>query len=182
MKSLMPLLLIVLSIGLFYTFISPHYENVQMLSTQANQYEDALKKSEELRVVRDNLLTEYNSLPRADIDRLMRIVPDSLDGVKLVADIDAVAGRHGITVSEVKISEDTSSNPQGIVDVADAKPYLSTSIAFKFTSTYSNLTKFLGDLEKSLQVVDVKSLSFTSGKSKNDLYTYDIAIQTYNLK
>jgi Tfp pilus assembly protein PilO len=178
----MPLLFIAVAIGMFYMFINPRYENASRIKVEADQYEEALAKTEELRVVRDELLTQYNSLSRSDIDRLNRIVPDSVDVVKMVADIDAVAGKYGIIIQDVRIAEEVVDDSQGIVDQTQSKPYLTTTVAFRFVGTYENLLPFLRDLERSLQVVDVKAASFSSGRAQNNIYSFDISIQTHWLK
>ncbi|TAL49588.1 hypothetical protein EPN83_00040 [Patescibacteria group bacterium] len=182
MRTLLPYLMIATALALFFLFVSPRWGSVKEFRSQMGQYNEALNKAAELRGLRDELLVQFNALPKDDITRLERLVPDSVNTVKLVTDIDAVAGKYGITVSNVRVTEETVDISQEVPSPETAKPYLTTTITFKFTATYQNLVAFLKDLEKSLQLVDVKSVSFDSGKSKNNLYEYEVAIQTYWLK
>jgi Tfp pilus assembly protein PilO len=179
MKSIMPFLLIVLAIALFYVFISPHYQSAKLLQAEANQYEDALQKAEELRVLRDELLTQYNSLPASDIEKLERIVPDSVDIVKLVADIDGVAGKYGIALKDINVKEQVADEARGVTTPENQKPYETTTVSMELTTTYANIIPFLKDIERSLQLVDVKAIEFSSGVSTNNLYTFTLTIQTY---
>jgi len=181
-KSLTPVLFIVLAIGLFYTFINPHYEKVRSLSKEAGEYREALTKADELRAVRDNLLTQYNSIPSEDVMKLKRIIPDSVNTVKLVTDLDDIAGKYGITIRNISVTQEEVDNSIGVTDANTSKPYGTTIITFKFVTTYNNLISYLQDIERSLQLVDVTSVTFSSGASTNQTYDYTVSIQTYWLK
>jgi len=179
MRSALPLLLIVSAFGLFYVFINPRYQNTKILQEEASQYEEALAKVEELKVVRDELLTQFNSLPEENVEKLNRIVPDRVNTVKLVADIDSVAGRHGITVSNIMVVEEDANASTGVVEPSLAKPYKVITVSMSFTSNYGNVIPFLSDLEKSLQVVDIKILGFDSSASNSNLYQHELSLETY---
>ncbi len=187
MKSLTPIVLIVISVGLFYLHISPRYAQVQTLRSQQSQYKDALDRVDNLGVTRDQLITKYNTFSPDNLTRLERFLPDKVNTVKLIADIDNVAGRYGIAIRSVTTSDQDVDNAQAIATEASAeKPYKTTQVTFRFTSSYPNLVLFLKDLEKSLQMVDVKSVSFVvaqaSSQPNSGLSEYQIAIHTYSLK
>lgn len=73
-----------------------------------------------------------------------------------------------------------------------AGEYATTKASFIFTSTFETFQSFLDDLERSLGVIDVTSLSFslapanTSGtspkKTPPPTYLYTMEIETYSLK
>ena len=187
MKSLTPIVLIVISIGLFYLHIAPRYSQVQTLRSQQTQYKDALARVDDLKVSRDQLLTKYNSFSQDNLTRLERFLPDKVNTVKLIADIDNVAGRYGIAIRSVTTVDQDVDNSQTIATGENTeKPYKTTQGTFRFTSSYPNLVLFLKDLEKSLQMVDVKSVSFQvvqgSSQANSGLSEYQIAIHTYSLK
>jgi len=181
MRSLMPILLITVSLALFYVFIDPRLEVVRDLVEEENQYQEAILKAEELMVVRDQLLSQYNSIPDSDLNRLERIVPDSVNFVKLVADIDSIGGNHGIVPKGINIAE-VLDQSLGIGDPASLKPYLSSTISFSFISSYEDLVSFLTDLEKSLQMIDIKSITFSAEGENRGLYTFNVSFDTYWLR
>lgn len=181
MRSLMPILLIAVSLALFYVFIDPRLQVVRDLVEEENQYQEAIVKAEELMVIRDQLLTQFNSIPDVDLDRLERIVPDSINFVKLVADIDSVAGQHGIAIRGIDIDE-VLDQSLGIGDSASLKPYLSSTVSFSFVSSYEDLVSFLTDLEKSLQMIDVKSITFSAEGENSRLYSFNVSFDTYWLR
>jgi Tfp pilus assembly protein PilO len=166
-------------------YVGPSYSNIQTLIGQEHQYQDALSKAAELGTVRDQLLTKYNSFSQDNLSRLSRILPDSVNTVKLVTDLDSIAGRYGITVHSVQITQALVDNSQAInTSVASTTPYNTTTINFSFSATYQNLVSYLKDLEKSLQMIDIKSVGFNvpqSGFNAN-IYDYTVSIETYSLK
>lgn len=183
MNSLMPIILIVVSLGLFYLHIDPRYLDAQKLSDQKSQYEEALVKAKDLQNVRDELLTKYNSLPQENLAKLERIVPDNLNTVKLVADIDSIAGKYGIPVRTVRVVEESVDTNQQVPVEFVPKPYKTTTIGFKVTATYENLVPFLEDLEKSLQLIDVQSVVFQADNGLNNgINDYSVSINTYSLR
>jgi len=184
MKRIIPILLIVVSGGLFYLHIDPRYVEVQSLLAKKSEYSSALAKGDELQVKKNFLLTQYNNLPKEDLTRLERLLPSDLNAVKLVADIDSVAGRHGITVKSIKVTEAQADRAQAVVDPA-TKLFETTVVGFRFSATYENLVNFLRDLEQSLQLIDVKTITFQATNAKDakaGIYDYDVSFQTYWIK
>jgi Tfp pilus assembly protein PilO len=183
MKSLTPILLIGVSVGLFYLYIDPQYTAVKELSAQKVEYVNALEKARDLQNVRDELLTRYNALPKENIAKLERLIPDNLNTVKLVADIDSVAGKYGIPIRAVKVTEEMVDESQRISTEFVEKPYKVTTISMKAAATFESLLPFLQDLEKSLQLIDVRSVTFTADDGLNNgINDYDISIVTYSLR
>ena len=84
MRSFTPIILILVSVALFFVFVNPHYQQTQLLLEQKTEYEDALNRARELESARDELFTKYNSFSRTDLDRLYRLVPEEINIVKLV--------------------------------------------------------------------------------------------------
>lgn len=185
MRSLIPLLLITIAVGLFFLFIDPHYESVQLLQAEQQEYQNALDQARELQNRRDELLTTYNSFSQDNIARLNRILPSEVNVVKLVADIDSIAGQYGIVVSNVSVTEALVDNEQDVLsDEETAAPYNATTISFGFAARYPDLVDFLRDLEKSLQLIDVQSVSFDVGseESGGGVYDYTVSLKTYWLR
>ncbi len=185
MRSLIPIFLVAVSLGLYYTYINPQYAAVQELKSQSNQYQLALDKAKELEQERDVLLTKYNNFSQEDINRINRILPNKVNTVKLITDIDSVAARYGITIRSVSVTQTNLDNAQAVVtEGVPEKLYNTTTIAFKFSSTYPNLVQFLKDLEKSVQMIDMQFVRFEVGESDDSsgVHSYEVSFNTYWLK
>ena len=182
MRSFTPIILILVSVALFFVFVNPHYQQTQLLLEQKTEYEDALNRARELESARDELFTKYNSFSRTDLDRLYRLVPEEINIVKLVADMDDVAGRYGIAIKGISVEEEIVDNSMQIVPEERVNSYLTTSISFSFEVKYDQLVNFIRDLEKSLQVIDIVSVSFSSDEKETEIYEYKIKFNTYRLR
>ena len=187
MKSLTPVLLISISLGLFYLHISPRYHSIQNFMSEEVQYNEALTKAGELENKRDELLTKYNTFSADKTKRLERLIPDTVNTVKLVADMNNVAAKYGITIKNITTTQQIVDDSQTIggKGAAAKKPYQTTLITFAFAATYPNLIFYLKDLEKSLQLIDVQSVAFQVPSDENGnsgIYPYIVSFQTYSLK
>ncbi|HEY4489735.1 MAG TPA: type 4a pilus biogenesis protein PilO [Candidatus Paceibacterota bacterium] len=180
MRSLLPFLIIALSVGLFYIFINPQYKEIKNIQGQREQYKNAIDKVESLKKVRDDLLSKYNTLPKENLIKLEKMIPSNLNTVKLISDIASVGGPYGIAIRGVS-TRDIADAGEDIAALSQ-KPYETTSISFKFSATYQNMVSFLRDIERSLQLVDVKTLQFTAKDDITGINEYDITIQTYWIK
>jgi len=178
-NNVITIFLLILSAGIFYIYIEPRYQNVQTLIITKGEYTAALEKGGEVATTRDELLTKYNSISKDNMTRLERILPNNLNTVKLVADMNSVAGRHGITIRNIGVTEPVADNGQEVATLEHKKQYQTTTIHFQFDSSYQNLKLFLRDLEKSLQLIDVQTIKLSHTSDTSDIFSYDVMIQTY---
>lgn len=180
MKNNTAIVLILLSVGLFYAFTSVQYKEVKALNTVAGEYKNVLGSISSIMELRDNLLVTYNSLPKEDVARLDKVVPDNVDAVRLALDLDGIAARYNISIKNIQVVLGSNSSAQSIVLSEYADSYERAKISFSFIANYENFQRFLGDIEKSLRVMDIKAVSFTA--SDSGLYDFQVSVDTYWLK
>ncbi|MCK4918444.1 MAG: type 4a pilus biogenesis protein PilO [Candidatus Pacebacteria bacterium] len=176
-KFILPTFLILLSGGLFFFFVDPMYQDIQVLKEEKIQYDEALNKSRELREVRDSLLSKYNRLDSENIDRLEKIIPDNIDNVKLIMEIDSMASKYGAVIRRVDVNSHV--DEEGSLG-KDTKEYNIVNLDLTIEASYEDFIKFLNDLSSNLRIVDVNSLSFESNYL--DLYQFNLNFKTYWLK
>lgn len=182
-KLTFPILFILLSIGLFFMYVDPTYKIIQETLKEEEKFNHALDKSKELQEVRDRLLSRYNTFSTEELNRLSKLLPDHVDNVRLILDIDHIASAYGMRIKNVAVGN-KGNKPEGVIG-PDIVPYQSVSLAFSIVSSYDALKDFIRDLEKSLRIVDITDISLASSKSileKSDLYEYNISLKTYWLK
>ncbi len=178
-KFLFPTILIILSLGLFIMYIDPVYKEVKELREVSAKYNEALSKSKELRQVRDQLLVTYNSFSQNDLERLTKLLPDHVDNVRLVMDINSIAAKYGAIIRDIQV--DTSSGDSSPTNVAKKDDYGSVNLGFSLMATYDDFMKFITDIKDSLRLVDITSVSF-GVKDNISLYRFNVNIKTYWLK
>jgi len=181
-KLITPLFLVLLSIGLFVFFTNPTYMRSKELKATSLNYNQVLDKSKELIALREDLLTTYNNFSASNIDRLKKMLPDHVDNVRLIIEIDSIASQYGMTVRDASIAtreNSNSNNSKEDVNIFEAQQddKQKMQLGFSVVAPYDSFLSFLMDLERNLRIVDVESISFTA--SEKDLYEYQIVITTY---
>lgn len=200
MRWFLPLILITAGVLGFFLITQPIYDEALVLKVEADAYDEALSNSKILQAERDRLTEKFNSFSQQDIDRLEKIVPDSVDNIKLILEIQEVAQERGILVKNVEFEPeqfledgegaDSTQNAQnlrrpGAVTNLDYEIF---DLEFSIEGRYPAFVEFMELLERSLRVVDVKAISFTPGTSEDkdevftDNYKYTFRINTFRLK
>lgn len=204
MRWFLPLILIAGGVAVFLLVTQPIYNEAITLKIEADKYNEALSNAKILQQERDRLTQKYNSFNQEDLSRLEKIVPDSVDNIKLILEIQEVAQGRGILVKNVEFEPEQFIEEIDPADTTVAarrqtgnlrRPGVSSNldydifdIEFSIEGKYADFVEFMKLLEKSLRVVDVRSIAFTPGTSEDrdkiytDNYKYTFRINTYRLK
>ena len=182
MKFLTPIIFIIAGLGIFFGYIDPMYQNtIKPLQSQIAQYNSVLASAQALLAKRDALNAKYTSIDPNDIAKLEKMLPDTIDNIRLVIDLNGIAQRYGMSISNLNLSgANATSASQPTTISSNGQLYGSVTIGFSVTTTYDTFLSFLKDLEQSLRILDVTQISFSSTPS--GLYTYTLTIKTYWLK
>jgi Tfp pilus assembly protein PilO len=192
-KTIFSITAIVVAGGIFFLYTEPAYNGLQALSAQNAQYDQALAKATQLQALKQTLLSKYNAFDPNQIQRLSTMLPDQVDNIRLILDLDNMAALYGMGLQNVNISSpDSSDNDQTAVGALSTSqlPYSSISMTFSTSGTYPQFKQFLGALQSSLRLVDISSLSMAqdstpvsgTASSSQPIYTYDITLNTYWLR
>lgn len=190
MRYLFLLLLIGASIVTFVTLINPRYKDVQSMKKDVTNYSSRLVTAQKLKSSREDLIARYNSISKADLDNLKTLLPDSVDNIRLIIQLDSLATKNGLS-SLRNVQYDTSKSDQSPkADLPTAqgvqKPYGQFTISFQTTGPYKNFLSFVSDLEQNLRLVDISNVDFAQGGASDrglvDSLRYTVTLNTYWLK
>lgn len=186
-KLLTPLILFVATLGLFFGLLSPQYQSMLAQSSALAEKNSALTNSRLIGDVREQLRNKYNAISPDDAAKLKKMLPDAVDNVKLILDLDSMAASHSMGIRNVKVGGNASasggSSNASPAGPQDSNPWGSIQLSFSVAGTYQNFIAFLHDIETSLRIVDVSALSVTtSNASQPGYYNYDITLRTYWLR
>lgn len=195
LRSTISVVGIVLAGAIFFLYTQPEFDSTKLIQAKINQYNQALEKAQELQKLKQQLIARYNSFNPNDIDRLHKLLPDHVDNVRLILDMDNMATRRGMGLKNVDVSgtSKTDAAPRSVIGTLgdSSKKYESLNVGFSTTGTYDDFKLFLGDLESSLRIVDLQTLSLapagarTVGVSANpgeQVFNFNINLKTYWLK
>jgi Tfp pilus assembly protein PilO len=188
-RNLMPIILIVIAIGVFYTFTDSRITGLKAIQATNSQYLSAINNSVELISQRDAILKKYNTISTTDQARLNTMLPDNVDNVRLIIDINGIASRHGFSLQNISTSADSSKTSTPAVSTisensgaSDQTPsYGAVTVSFGFTSSYQNFLAFMQDIQSSLRILDISQLSVSPGATPGS-YSYSMQLTTYWLK
>lgn len=183
MKGIFPLIAVVIAGVVFYFYIDPTYAEIRELRKEEATLNAALSRALELQATRDQLLSRYNTFNPDDLARLEKLLPDHVDNVRLALDMDSLAAQYGMRIRNVSIEKaDEKKTParQAKAVGPDERMYESMVLSFTVTGQYDTFRTFLADLEQSLRLVDIESVSFAS--TDVGLYDFTVSLRTYWLK
>jgi Tfp pilus assembly protein PilO len=179
-RFLLPIILIIASIGLFVLWTNPQYQVAKGLEVQATQYEDAVSKSEELRGLREKLLAKRNTFSPDDLAKLQKVLPDNVDNIRLIIDVNNIASRHNLSLTGFKIGDASSgSSNRSATAVGNAGTTVgSVVLGFSVAASYDNFIPFLIDLEHSERILDVEAITLKPGQTAS-VPAFDVTFRTY---
>jgi len=185
----MPIILIIVSVAIFFSFIDPKYEEVKELRDQKERNDETLVLSKKLRERRDSLQQRFNNISDDEKGQLLKLVPETVDNVRLILDINNIAEEYGIVIKNIDVetqetvTESTDSAGQKfIVTNENAVDRIGTiTLAFSVSATYDVFIKFMNDLEQALRIVDIKEMGI-SVPEEGDFYDFNVKLNTYWLR
>jgi len=182
MNNIRPIILIIVSVGLFYFYLFPEYVVIENLRAERDKYDNVLEKMGELREARKVAALKLEEFSVTDLDKLEKMLPGRLDLTQLILDLDNIALRHRIIMKDIKTAE-IGEEPVGRGEATvSAKPYKTVSVTFNAETSYANFISFLSDVEESLRVMDVISVKIKTDSENPSVQNYTASIYTYWLK
>ena len=200
-RIIFQVVLVIVSVVLFFSFIDPLYTKetgvtpsewgIKRLQDEIKKYNSTLADANSLIDERDKLDKKKNAISESEMARLEKLLPDSIDNIQLIIDINNIALPYGLVPKNINVAgndqkpgnkTNSAQNNNG-----DAKVVIggndiigSVTIAFSVSARYDTFKEFMHDLENSLRLVDVTDLSVTAGDK--EFYEFNVTLKTYWLR
>lgn len=210
MRWLLPIFLIGVGIGGYLLVTKPIYDEALIMKEEADAYAQALDNSASLQKERDRLTTKYNSFSPDDVTKLEKMLPNTVDNIQLILEIQEEASKRGIIVKNVEFEPEQFAEQEGSsvatttgggstaisngrdssrrsASSNDNRDFEAFELEFSVEGSYKDFVSFMKLMERSLRLVDINSIAFTPGTSEKDKvytddYKYLFRINTYRLK
>ncbi len=187
-KTVISIVGILGAFGIFFFYTKPTYDSAQVQKAQIATYDAALVKANELQERKQVLLNKYNEFLPEDRDRLQKLLPDHVDNVRLILDLDNIASRRGMALQNVVVStpgagQSTQSAVGTISSSREKYDVLTTK--FSTQGTYAAMQQLITDLETSLRLIDLTEVKVAAGTDTlggEPLYGFEVTLRTYWLK
>ena len=199
MKGLSSIIIILVSIAGFFFFIDPTYKEVQQLQADIEKNKQIIEVANRLDLRKKELNDKYNQIPEIEKESIEKFLPDTVDNVRLIIDINNIAEKFGIVIRDISVNtkEGTSgenrkqisqkSNFEGIAEdyvikYADTSKVGVVNFSFSVSAKYEVFLEFLKQLEESLRLLDIRSVEISRGSAGSVFYDYKVTFETYWLK
>ena len=186
MKKLSPFILIIIAIASFFMFIDPQYNEVKALQSTKADNDTMLGLAQELQNKRDRLHSAFNSISAGEKEKLQKLLPNTVDNVRLILDINNIAQDHNVIIRNITVQGgDEEESPDDSRRKEEVKTELSSEIgvitlSFSMIASYEVFMDFLKDLEQALRLVDIQRLTITA--DEGDFMNFNITLNTYWLR
>ena len=182
-SRILPALALLVAVGIFFAYVGPTWNGPIAAAQAAIASDDqALAAANTYTAQQNQLLSERNAIDQADLARLANFLPDSVDNVGLILDLNALAARSGLSLTHVDVTPESaaSGNASAGAGAAGADPVGSVDLSLSAAGTYASLKNFLAGVERSERLLDIWDLIVKG--SDTGVYTYQMKLRLYWLR
>lgn len=190
-SRVLPAIALILSVGIFFAYVKPTWSGpLKETKAAIEDSKQALAAADEYKKKQNALASARNAIDKDSLDRLSVFLPDSVDNVGLILDINALAARSGLSLANIDVLTDDSAasggkgpaanSATGNFGIGTANPVGSVDMSLSAIGTYSALQAFLAGIEKSARLLDVREISVKG--SDTGVYNYQMTIRLYWLR
>jgi hypothetical protein len=182
-----PILALFIAIGIFFGYVNPTWSGSIAATKVAIALDNqALDAAAMYTKQQDALATTRAAIDSENLVRLEAFLPDSVDNVRLILDLNALAARSGLSLSNIDVTANDTSGTgaktaaQGAMPVVATSPIGSVDLSLSALGTFTALQTFLRGVERSARLLDVKDIIVKG--SDTGVYTYQMILRLYWLR
>jgi len=170
-------ILLLISVLIFLIVIYPKQPVIKQLEKERNEFEIVRGYGNELKEKKKELVNRFSNIPGEEIERLEKFLPDTVDNVRLLVDLDAIAKKKRLNITNIIINTQEATKKEN----NDKAPLGKVSISFSVIVDYVAMKDLLVELEESLRIVDVRKIDISSSQETNT-FPMTLTIDTYWLR
>lgn len=180
-KVYIAIVFVAICVLVFMFFALPTWNSTQSYILQVGQKEKELKTVQAEVAQQKKLAEKYELAKSKKIDS---ILPVKLDRMAVITEQLALAEESGVAFKSLEITDQAntkSSSKQTRTTSTDVEKYFKTaSVKISIEGSYTNLKKYLNNIESSIHLMDVKTFSFPKAKdSENESLSANLVADLY---
>ncbi len=192
MKLLLPILIIILAVALFFGLTQPLISSgttlnpgIVELQGEKKVLNAALETAKQSAQKLSELETQYNAITEEQKAALENVLPNTIDEVRLIIYVQNIGTQNKTPLKGVGVltREGGSSNVATIPSEAGTElvraGYEPVAISFTVKATYNQFLSLVEKLEKSLKIFDITSVEFSSTDAKAGIYEFKVSANVY---
>ena len=181
-NRIIPAFALLIAIGIFFLYINPTWSgSIATAKAAIASDNDALVAANQYTAQQNELASARDAISPADLALLTTFLPDSVNNVRIILDLNALAARSGLSLSSINVASSagasSSGTSSGAVPTTGTNPVNSVDISLSAVGTYTALQNFLQGVERSARILDVQNI--TVGGSDTGVYSYGMTVRLY---
>jgi Tfp pilus assembly protein PilO len=175
------LIALLLSVGLFFTYINPLWTGRIAETKEAIESDNQALQAAQAYLARQKELEDKSkNLSPEGVTKLTSMLPDGVDNVGLILSLNALAASSGLSISSIDVSTASANAASSAQSGGGSNPVGSVDLTLAASGDYSAFQTFLRGVERSQRLLDVKDLRVTG--SNTGTYTYQMTLRIYWLR
>ena len=185
-NRILPLVALMIAVGMFFIYVNPTWTGAIATTNTAIAADDqALAFAKQYSQQQNQLAAARDAITPANLATLTTFLPGSIDNVGLILDLNALAARSGLSITNIDVVMNTNGQTSGqqnagVSPSAATNPVGSIELSLSASGTFASLQTFLLGVEKSARLLDVHDLVVKS--SDTGVYTYQMSVRLYWLR
>jgi hypothetical protein len=176
-------LAVVIAVAMFFGYINPTLNGAIADTNAAIAKDDQSIATVNKFVAEENqLASKRDAINPQSLAALKTFLPDSVDNVSTILDLDALAARTGLAIQNIDVAAASRSSQSGSLPTSAAgNPVGSVDLTMAASGSFSALQAFLHGVEQSARLLDLRSLT-VQGSDTGGVYKYQMTIRLYWLR
>jgi hypothetical protein len=172
-----------LSVAIIITYIKPTFSEISQIQDSISVYQQEHAKVSKVNDTLASLVTKIENIPSGDQKRLLTYMPDTVDSVAVVRDINFILENEGVLITEI-VYEGEATNQGQMVTLPDGTMQQISNgpkeheFTFEFEGSYEQMKAVLKSLEENDYPLEITKLTATP--TDGGFLTVAVKVSTYN--
>ena len=212
LRSIIAIIIISLSIGFTFMYAKPMYDRTNETRQKLEKVSGTFTDVQKIKDLIDQTSATLSRVPQTSLDRFNAFIPETVDPIRFANMLKTIGVANNLVLQNIKVDDKTNELIPGVATsstlvkpavepsadqtaaVSPLKKYKATKASFAVVATYSGFLSLLEDLENSIAMMNITSLSFreyqdpatlkapVSKTPPPALYEYTVELETYSFK
>lgn len=178
-KIIINLLLIISALYSVFFLIKPQFKEISFLKSEADYFKENFNNVQKVRDLRDKYLKDYNEISEENKAKLSAMIPKAVNEGEMMLMLDSIAKTNSMSLTGISFAkeEDQTSAILGLGKKDSS--YIPYFFSMDLAGAYAGFKNFLRDIERSLLIIDIDSVSFSASEKGSDSYKFKIKAKVY---
>lgn len=177
-KNVIILILILVLIGIVFLLDLPAYNKFTSLNREIKWQEQLLKDKQEV-IAKTNQFKRDYDVYEDGLKKANYALPSEKEIPNLTVQFEALVSENGLILESFNFIGEEAKKVKA-EEVKSLTPYKNLEIGLSVTGTYESFEGFLKTLELNIRLMDIKSISFFSGKGEVEgVFTFNVNLLVY---